>query len=99
LASTRRSRLASFSACFIMSMSHTASTLVKTGHRNRERGARVGYLGERVPGPWPVPSRSRRGRHLLLLLMVRRLLVVRVLPAAAGAGAAGARGRLDAHLP
>lgn len=76
LASTRRSRFASFSAC----VTHAG----EDGSRNRERGARVGYLGERVPGPWPVAG--RRGG-----------LVVRWVPA--GAGAAGARGRLDAHLP
>ena len=92
LASTRRSRLASFSACHVTHAGEDGSR-----SRNRERGARVGYLGERVRGP--CPGAGRRGGHRLLLV---RLVVVRMMrrvPAAAGAGAAGARGRLDAHLP
>lgn len=89
LASTRRSRFASFSA-----YTHMNGAQVKgRDHRNCERAARVGYLGERVPGPGAVPRRRRLG-HGVRLMLCRRL-GVRV----AGAGAAGAGGRgLDADL-
>lgn len=98
LASTRRSRLASFSACQRPCHTHKHDRAGEDGSRNRERGARVGYLGERVAGPWPVPGRRRcGGGHRLLLLVVVWLGVV--LAAGGGARAAGARGRLDAHLP